>query len=169
MAGSRASPLPDGARGGGGEMNDPFVTPGTANANPLRYSNFDSNLFALDPGSSPTQVKRALEAHLAETDRRMQEAGKLGNALVAQRKQLEERLREVEQVEAQGELAPDLRKKLFDIEKDYNEVARESARAFLPKPRIPSNELATGSPFAPESKGGRVSIMSGHLPSTSCY
>ncbi|KAI6472558.1 hypothetical protein MCOR17_002873 [Pyricularia oryzae] len=158
MAGSRASPLPDGARGGGGEMNDPFVTPGTANANPLRYSNFDPNLFALDPGSSPTQVKRALEAHLAETDRRMQEAGKLGNALVAQRKQLEERLREVEQVEAQGELAPDLRKKLFDIEKDYNEVARESARAFLPKPRIPSNELATGSPFAPESKGGRRSV-----------
>ncbi|KAI6365156.1 hypothetical protein MCOR25_005451 [Pyricularia grisea] len=158
MAGSRASPLPDRVRGGGGEMNDPFVTPGTASANPLRYSNFDSNLFALDPGSSPTQVKRALEAHLAETDRRMQEAGKLGNALVAQRKQLEERLREVEQVEAQGELAPDLRKKLFDIEKDYNEVARESARAFLPKPRIPSNELTTGSPFAPEGKGGRRSV-----------
>lgn len=139
-------------------MTDPFVTPGTASTNPLRYSTFDLQFSALDPGSSPTQVKRALEAHLAETDRRMQEAGKLGNALVAQRKQLEERIREVQEVEAQGELTTDLRKKLVDIEKDYNEVARESARAFLPKPRIPSSELATGSPFAPEGKGGRRSV-----------
>ncbi|KAG4218338.1 hypothetical protein PC116_g33182, partial [Phytophthora cactorum] len=65
---------------------------------------------------------------------------------------------EVEKQQAEGELSDDLRQRLAEIEKDYNDVARESARAFLPKQRIPSNEAATGSPFAPESKGGRRSV-----------
>ncbi|KAI1077791.1 hypothetical protein F5B20DRAFT_592512 [Whalleya microplaca] len=123
-----------------------------------RFSNFDSQLFALGPNASPAQAKRALEAHLSETDRRMEEAGKLGTALVQQRKELTERLKEVEKLEAEGELSTDLRQKLVEIEKDYNEVAKESARAFLPKQRIPSNEAAAGSPFVPEGKGGRRSV-----------
>ncbi|KAI5860992.1 hypothetical protein GGS23DRAFT_204222 [Durotheca rogersii] len=139
--------------------HDPFIT----TTSPLsssrhRFSNFDSQLFALGPNASPAQAKRALEAHLAETDRRMEEAGKLGTALVQQRKELSERLVEVEKLEAEGELSDDLRQKLIDIEKDYNEVAKESARAFLPKQRVPSNEAAAGSPFVPEGKGGRRSV-----------
>ncbi|KAI1343525.1 hypothetical protein F5Y15DRAFT_235649 [Xylariaceae sp. FL0016] len=140
-------------------QNDPFLSP-APRAGPThhRFSNFDSQLFALGPNASPAQAKKALEAHLAETDRRMEEAGKLGTALVQQRKELTERLRDVEKLKTEGELSEDLRQKLVEIEKDYNDVARESARAFLPKQRIPSNEAAPGSPFVPEGKGGRRSV-----------
>ena len=96
----------------------------------------------------------------------MEEAGKLGTALVQQRKELTERLKEVEKLEAEGELSEDLRQKLVDIEKEYNEVARESARAFLPKQRVPSNEPPPASPFFHESKtGGRVSSYEKSPPS----
>ncbi|KAI1137604.1 hypothetical protein F5Y05DRAFT_414161 [Hypoxylon sp. FL0543] len=141
-------------------QHDPFVagasTPGSSSHH--RFSNFDPQLFALGPHASPAQAKRALEAHLAETDRRMEEAGKLGTALVQQRKELIEQLTEVEKFETEGELSDDLRHRLAEIERDYNDVARESARAFLPKQRVPSSEAAAGSPFVPEGKGGRRSV-----------
>jgi len=121
-----------------------------------RFADFDHQLFALGPASSPEQAKRALQAHLAETERRMDEAGKLGTALLRQREELTERLREVEELHAQDELGSDLRQKLVDIERDYNDVARETARAFLPKSRVPSNEVPGGSPFVPQGQGGRV-------------
>jgi hypothetical protein len=146
-------------------INDPFVTSQTGPAH-LRFSAFDTNHFALGPGASAEQAKRALEAHLADTERRMEEAGKLGTALVQQRKELTDRLKEVDQLQAEGELTPDLRQRLGEIEKDYIEVARESARAFLPKQRVPSNEAAAGSPFAPEGKGGRVRHPSASMWST---
>lgn len=136
--------------------NDPFVSSPSAPAH-HRYSNFDHDLFAAGPGTSPRQAKRALEAHLAETERRLDEAGKLGNALVSQRKALTEQLEEVEKLQNEGEMNPDLRKKLVDIEKEYNDLARESARAFLPKQRVPSNEGNPGSPYVPEGRSGRVS------------
>ena len=132
---------------------DPFVT--SPSGTSLRHSTFDSQLL-FSPNASADHVKRALEAHLRDTERRMEEAGKLGTSLVQQRKELTDRLREVEQLQGEGELNADLRQRLVEIEKDYNDVARESARAFLPKQRIPSNEAAQGSPFAPEGKGGRV-------------
>ncbi|OTA98162.1 hypothetical protein M426DRAFT_17694 [Hypoxylon sp. CI-4A] len=141
-------------------QHDPFVSvaspPGSSSHQ--RISNFGSQVFALGPNASPAQAKRALEAHLAETERRMEEAGKLGTALVQQRKELSDRLKEVENLQTQGQLSDDLRQKLVEIEKDYNDVAKESARAFLPKQRVPSNEAATGSPFVPEGKGGRRSV-----------
>lgn len=144
---------------------DPFVS-NTPVASHHRYSTFDEDLFIAGPGSSPRQAKRALEAHLAETERRLEEAGRLGTALVSQRKALTERLQDVEKLQTSGDLSPDLRQKLVEIEKDYNDLAKESARAFMPKSRVPSNETASGSPFAPDSstasasagpKGGRVS------------
>ncbi|ETS82070.1 hypothetical protein PFICI_07072 [Pestalotiopsis fici W106-1] len=130
------------------DHNDPF---GTDDYSPddreprHRYSTFDTQLFALGSNASPAQAKRALEAHLAETDRRMEEAGKLGTALVQQRKQLTQRIEEIEKLHAEAELSQDLREKLAEIERDYNDVARESAKAFLPKPRVPSNEAAAAS------------------------
>ncbi|KAI1641904.1 uncharacterized protein F4817DRAFT_362691 [Daldinia loculata] len=145
--------------------HDPFVVAASPpSASRHRLSTNDSQLFSLSPNASPTQAKRALEAHLAETDRRMEEAGKLGTALLQQRKELSQRLMEVEKQQAEGELSDDLRQRLAEIEKDYNDVARESARAFLPKQRIPSNEAAAGSPFAPESKGGRRSVSPSNVP-----
>ena len=157
MATSLASDKPIAAMAQG-DGYDPFVasTPGQSH---LRHSNFDNHLFALNAGTSAEQVKRALEAHLRDTERRMEEAGKLGTALVQQRKELTERLREVEELQTEAELTPDLRQRLAEIERDFNEVAKESARAFLPKQRIPSNEAAQSSPFAPEGKGGRVGPM----------
>lgn len=138
--------------------NDPFVSNASNPTAHHRFSTFDHDLFAAGPGSSPTQAKRALEAHLAETDRRLDEAGKLGTALVSQRKALAEQLQEVGKLQAEGELGPDLRKKLSEIEREYNDLARESARVFLPKPRVPSNETNPGSPFVPEARSGRVSF-----------
>ncbi|KAL0937919.1 anucleate primary sterigmata protein a [Colletotrichum truncatum] len=138
------------------DANDPFVSPpGPANQ---RYSGYDSQFFALGSGASPDQAKRALQAHIADTERRLDEAGKLGTALVQQRKELAERLKEVEDLQTEGELTPDLRAKLVEIEKEFNDVARETARAFLPKQRVPSNEAAGGSPYVPDGKIGRRSV-----------
>lgn len=134
---------------------DPFVASASAAAH-YRFSAFDHELFAAGPGSSPRQAKRALESHLAETERRLDEAGKLGTALVSQRKALAEQLQEIEKLQAEGELGPELRQKLVEIEREYNDLARESARAFLPK-RIPSSENGPNTPYAPDGRTGRVS------------
>jgi hypothetical protein len=149
MATSLASDEPV-AASAAGDAFDPFVASPSGPAH-LRHSNFDTQLFSLAPGSSAEQVKRAIQAHLRDTERRMEEAGKLGTALVQQQKQLTEKLREVEQLQSEAELTPELRQRLVEIEKDYNEVARDSARALLPKQRVPSNE-APSSPFSPDGK-----------------
>ncbi|KAG6002770.1 hypothetical protein E4U43_001048 [Claviceps pusilla] len=141
----------------GDAANDPFVTSSSSSAH-HRFSNFDQELFAAGPGSSPSQARRTLEAHLAETDRRLEEAGKLGTALVSQRKLLSEQLQQVQKLQAEGELGPDLRKKLVEIEREYNDLSRESARVFLPKQRVPSNEGHATSPFVTESRSGRRSV-----------
>lgn len=132
------------------EQNDPFLLASTS-SNHHRFSHFDSQLFALGPATSPEQAKRALEAHLTETERRIQEASKLGTTLVQQRKDLEDRLKDVEKQQDDGDITPELRQKLVEIEKEYNEVGRESARAFLPKSRVSSSEMG-GSPFNGDAK-----------------
>ncbi|KAJ4417204.1 hypothetical protein N0V82_006326 [Gnomoniopsis sp. IMI 355080] len=154
MATSMASDKPSLVIGQENEP-DPFVT---SDSQAHRFAAFDSDTFALGPGASPTSAKRALEAHLADTERRMAEAGKLGTALVQQRQELADRLKEVEQLEAEDELSPDLKQKLTVIEKDFNEVARESARAFLPKSRVPSSEANTVLPFTPSKDAVRRSM-----------
>ena len=145
----------------GSPTHDPFTSAPTGPTR-LRYAAFDSNLFTLSHANSPEQAKRALEAHLADTKQRMEEAGKLGHTLLQQQKEITERLKEVEQLRAEeAELTPELNHKLAELESEYNQVARDSARAFIPKSRVPSNEdpagAAAGSPFAPHGKGGRVS------------
>jgi hypothetical protein len=152
MATSLASDEPV-AASSSGDAFDPFVVTPSGPTH-LRHSNFDTHLFGLAPGSSAEQVKRAIQAHLRDTERRMEEAGKLGTALVHQQKQLTEKLREVDQLQSEAELNPELRQRLVEIEKDYNEVARDSARALLPKQRVPSNEAqaTSPSPFSPDGK-----------------
>lgn len=135
---------------------DPFTrkTPDSQRPHSHRYSSFDTQLFAPNhPSSSPSQAKRALEAHLAETERRLQEASKLGTTLVQQRKTLSERLRDVEMHQADDEIGPELRQKLAEIEREYTEVSRESVRAFMgPKNRDVGEVSST-----PSALGGRVS------------
>lgn len=126
-------------------MEDPFVSSphGLANTRePHRYSSFDTQLFSLN-ASSPSQLKRALEAHLAETERRLQDASKLGTALVNQQKELTEKLQELDQQQDEGEITPELRQKLVELEKEYNEIGRESARAFLAPKRVASGGEGT--------------------------
>ncbi|RCI13690.1 hypothetical protein L249_8219 [Ophiocordyceps polyrhachis-furcata BCC 54312] len=133
--------------------SDPFVADAAAQR---RHSDF---VHEPDSESSPTQARRVLEAYLADTDRRLDEAGKLGTALVSQRKALAAQLHELEKLHKEGEINPELRNKLADIEREYNDVARESARVFLPKQRVPSNETNSGSPYVPEGgRGGRRSV-----------
>lgn len=130
----------------GHESADPFSS-SSAISSHHRFSHFDTRMFALGSETSPEQVKRALEAHLAETERRIQEASRLGTTLVDQRSQLSERLKEVDKQQTEEDITPELRQKLIEIEQEYNEVGRESARAFLPKSRVASSELAATSPF----------------------
>ncbi|KAL2062215.1 hypothetical protein VTL71DRAFT_6481 [Oculimacula yallundae] len=132
------------------DQQDPFSA--STSSGHHRFSHFDNQLFALGPTASPDQAKRALEAHLAETERRIQEASKLGTTLVQQRKELAERLKDVEKQQSEGDITPELRQKLVEVEKEYNEVGRESARAFLPKSRVSSAEMAGGSPFVGDAK-----------------
>jgi Meiotic cell cortex C-terminal pleckstrin homology len=97
-----------------------------------RYSAFDDQLFSQNQSTaSPGQAKRALEAHLNETERRLEETSKLGTALVQQRKDLSQRLKDVEAQQGEQEIGPELKQKLLEVEKEFNELGRDSARAFL--------------------------------------
>lgn len=129
---------------------DPFAS---STSTHTRFSHFDDHLFALDASTSPAQAKRALSAHLAETERRIAEAGRLGNHLVQQRQDLSDKLKEIEQHQSDEDISPELRQKLAEIEKEYNEVGRETARVFLPKSRVSSNEMA-GSALSGDTKVG---------------
>ena len=107
-----------------------------------RFSSFDDQVLThLTPSAPPSQAKRAIEAHLAETDRRLEEASKLGTSLVQQRKDLAGKLQELEQHKDDEKIDPALKSKLAEIEKEYNELGKDSARAFLaPKARAVSTE-----------------------------
>jgi chromosome segregation ATPase len=128
---------------------DPFNTQA---GHRQRYSALDDSQ-SLYLNGSPSQAKRALEAHLAETTRRLQEASHLGNALVQQRKELEEHLQDLEGQHADNEIDEETRSRLAELEKEFNEVGRETARAFLPRSRVPSGETDPngGSIYASEA------------------
>jgi hypothetical protein len=123
--------------------SDPFVT-SSHDPHRQRYAAFDNSQFSLYLNGSPVQAKRALQAHLSETTRRLQETSHLGNALVQQRRELEEKLQEVEQQQQESDIGPELRQRLAELEKEFNEVGRETARAFLPKSRAASGETDVG-------------------------
>ncbi|CBX97392.1 similar to anucleate primary sterigmata protein A [Plenodomus lingam JN3] len=144
--------------------NDPF-TNRAQDGQRQRYSAFDNSQFSLYLNGSPMQAKRALEAHLAETTRRLQETSHLGNALLQQRTELESRLEEVEQQEQEDDIGPELRQRLAELEKEFNEVGRETARAFLPRSRVPSGETditGGGSVYSSEAQNSptKVSVPS---------
>ncbi|RKF72718.1 Anucleate primary sterigmata protein A [Golovinomyces cichoracearum] len=119
---------------------DPFVSQ-TTTSNHYRFSHFNHQAFALSPTTSLGQTKRVLEAHLAETERRIHDTSELGNKLLQQRKELTGWLETTEKQRVEDNIPPDLRLKLVEIEKEYNEVGRESARALLSKPRITTNGI----------------------------
>ena len=120
--------------------SDPFYNTylSSGNQQSPRFSHLGTQRFALSPSASPAEAKHAIEAHLAETDKRIKDASDLGNNLVRQRQNLSRQLKEVQRKEADGEIGPELRQKLADLEAEYKDVVRESARAFLgPKSQPP--------------------------------
>lgn len=133
------------------QIEDPFTGNSSEQAEQRRvshrYSSFDTHLFMHhQPSVSPSSTKRVLEAHISETDRRLEEASRLGTALVQQRTDLANRLKEVEQQQDEEEITPVLRQKLDDVEKEYNELGRESAKMLLgPKSRHSGPEEGTNS------------------------
>lgn len=141
---------------------DPFVTH-PLDAHRQRYAPFDNASLYLN--GSPAQAERALQAHLAETTRRLQEASHLGNALVQQRKELEDRLKEVAEQKQANDIGPELRQKLLELEKEFNEVGRETARAFLPKSRVPSGETDANAGLAVYTSEGHQSPTKVSVPS----
>ena len=153
-------PVPQRSSAGNADRaaQDPFTNGSIAHPEQRRtsqrYSSYDSLKFAQHhPSASPTSAKRALEAHLTETDRRLEEASKLGTALVKQRRELSERLKEVEQQQDSREIGAELGQKLAEVEKEYNELGRESARAFLaPKSRHVGGEDSSHASLGTDSK-----------------
>lgn len=117
-----------------------------------RFSSMDSKSFSSYTQGSPGQAKRALEAHLADTDRRIQDASKLGTTLLDQKQQLRDRLKDVQQQGDGEEMGPELKQKLADLEKEYHEVGKESARASLPRAKKPS--MDPGETFTTPSNTG---------------
>ncbi|ERF71070.1 hypothetical protein EPUS_03351 [Endocarpon pusillum Z07020] len=137
---SGGAPLVSSGETNASAPEDPFVNGSgdhLPHPHPHRYSAFDHQIFSLDAASSPSSAKRAIEAHLAETNRRLEDASRLGTSLVEQRAQLAEKLKEVEKRKDDAELPPELKEKLAEIERDYNDVGRETARALLaPRTRV---------------------------------
>lgn len=114
---------------------DPFnLTPTSTNrekTKSLRHSQIDSTTPASFSRGSPSQAKRALEAHIADTDRRIQDATKLGTTLLDQKKQLSERLSDLDAQQGDDEIGTDLKQKLSELEKEYNEIGRDTTRTFI--------------------------------------
>lgn len=117
---------------------------------------------------SPSQARVALEAHISDTDRRIRDASLLGTTLLDQKQQLLDRLVEVEEYADQAQLAPGLRQKLVDLEREFNEVGQETSRLFSPHHRgkKPSRDFGQHDPFE-LSANGRTSPTKLNIPSAS--
>lgn len=120
---------------GNNNNNDPFQNEPSGHTH--RYAAFDNTQFSMS-AHSPHSAKRALEAHMRDTDRRIKDAARLGMTLTSQRSELAAKLKEVEQMQQDAEMPVELQGRLAELEREYNEVGRESARAFLPKSRVVS-------------------------------
>lgn len=127
------------------EDGDPFNITPTKHRDGQNLSAWDSRLLSLYAHGSPSQAKRTLEAHIADTDRRIQEASKIGTNLVDQKQQLAFQLKELDQQQGSSEISHDLRQKLIDLEKEVTETSKESARAFIPRSRDISGDAANPS------------------------
>ncbi|KAF1988097.1 hypothetical protein K402DRAFT_403268 [Aulographum hederae CBS 113979] len=144
---------------------DPFVsTPNDAQRQRLSAApNGDASFLS---SGSTIQARKHLEAHLAETDRRLKEASKLGTVLVEQRKELAEKLKELQTAQDDGDISPELRQRLSEVERDFHEVGRETARVFVAKNRVPSNEHADSPGQAVFSSDASHSPSKLHAPSS---
>lgn len=132
------------------ESGDPFtLTPSSPPKTPHRA---DSSLSTSFTNGSPSQARRALEAHIADTDRRIRAASKLGTSLLEQKKQLSDRLIESQFQTQQGanEIGPELKQKLAELDREYNDLGRDSARSLLSTTRTNGDAANGASVFSSE-------------------
>ena len=133
---------------------DPFAPTPTRKLNtlfsPQLLSPSDPAYSAIPPlgqSNSPEAVKAQLQQHLAETEKRIEAAGRLGTSLVQQQQELAERLKEVEE-QAQGgngEISEELTRKLMDIEREFENAGKDSTRILASKSRQTSGEMGVHS------------------------
>ncbi|KAK7890343.1 hypothetical protein LTR67_008229 [Exophiala xenobiotica] len=142
--GGHDTALDNGLHASMNEMSDPFVDDDRQRqpSHAHRYSSLiDPELITLGTATSPAQVKRSIIAHLTETERRLHDTQKLGESLLLQQSELNDKLREVEEHQEDAEISPELRRRLADLEREHNDVGKEIARALLgPKSRAVSGE-----------------------------
>lgn len=149
------------------DLTDPFADDGQAKqslSQTHRYSSLiDPEFLTLAASTSPSQVRRSIAAHLAETERRLHDTQKLGQSLLQQQSDLSEKLREVEEQQGEAEITPELRKRLAELEKEHNDVGKEIARALLvPKSRAVSGEEKPGmeqSTFSSQATASPSKVM----------
>jgi len=122
-------------------------------------SRFDIEPLDLSSTSSPSQLKRTIEAHLQETDRRLEDTQQLGTSLLKQREDLSSKLEEVEQYQDEAHIPPDLQRRLADIEKEHADVSREVARALIaPKPKHDDSSLGDSGVFTSQATGSPTKL-----------
>jgi len=102
-------------------------------------------------------VKRTLEAHLQEVNKRIETVATLGGTLLEQQQQIEARIKELQ--EGGEQISPELKKKLVELEKEYNEVGRESARAVLINKIIAGNGGGSSSGNTSPYGAGNVRLV----------
>lgn len=139
-----------------GFSSDNEINPGSQ-AHHHRFSRLHVETFDLSDATSPSQLKRTIEAHLQETDRRLLDTQHLGNSLLKQRDDLTSRLEEVEQFQDEATIPTDLRRRLADIEKEHADVGREVARALL-GPRQDEPLQAESGVFTSQATGSPTKI-----------
>ena len=77
-------------------------------------------------------IKKQLQDQLNEKANQIQLTAKLGQALVEQQSELEQRIRELEQTQG-DEVSQELKDKLAELEKQVNALEESTAKVFLGK------------------------------------
>ncbi|KAK5092981.1 hypothetical protein LTR70_000552 [Exophiala xenobiotica] len=144
------------------DEDDVFSSPADAFSPSYHHrfsSRFDIEPLDLSSTSSPSQLKRTIEAHLQETDRRLEDTQQLGTSLLKQRDDLTSKLEEVEQYQDEAQIPPDLQRRLVDIEKEHADVSREVARALIaPKPKQDDSSLPDSGVFTSQATGSPTKV-----------
>ena len=95
----------------------------------IRSISAGSSFFSMSDRSA-SDVKQKLEQRLADTKQKMHNIGRLGESLLKQEKELNDRIKEMDSQSQNDEIKPELRSKLADLENGFKEIERESAKAF---------------------------------------
>jgi hypothetical protein len=86
---------------------------------------------------SPAAIKKQLQDQLNEKANQIQMTAKLGEALLEQQSELEQRIQELDQTQG-DEVPQELKDKLAELEKHVNALEEDTAKAFLGNKSLPS-------------------------------